>query len=617
MDVRQRRIPSTQARIREYLAEGIHESRIAVLVDVMRVCHQLSFVLFALGLTVYFRATDWTTFGIISSWFLIWSGLYLWMSTTAISRDNSPYRSPLSSIFYRFVQLIRLAGSITPGTFTRRSTGVTALNSHPSFLRRLSTEGMREAIEETVQKRSDDLDSRIVEWTFNSLTRDHEFERFFAAIPDFCDSRAVREPKFHLLALNDKQERLSRTLFVWMYRTLTSHLISEPDRQQRIKIFTKVIEAVPTIVSWSTLQRVFKTWEGLLGSVDFGSAVLRTGGDSDDPYTVFCAQCIVAIVIARAQVYDRQCINLTTRFLASDLEVRVYSRQYRLLLLILIKVSPILRGCLVHYHSALLANLIFITRIIFRFHSEHSRDKLFDVSSRTLSELTSNIDVRLASSEMQHEFCGLWNELVHEARVQVQMQAHYHTGSYVQTISTDILRHLRKGYIALHETTDGSLFFTSIDDIALTLSPGSSYPSCSVQDHLPMSPQSSHLTAVDLIYPPSSRPPLLAPRDSILQKAVVDATEDADHVTSQAGAMSDLTLVPSVPTPPRPPRAHRPSGEISQGPTITPLLSLLTHEQLSLSSGQSFRNAELPSLTPDAGQSLPLLDRAGEGNGGW
>jgi hypothetical protein len=65
---------------------------------------------------------------------------------------------------------------------------------------------MREAIEETVQKRSDDLDSRIVEWTFNSLTRDHEFERFFAAIPDFCDSRAVREPKFHLLALNDKQE---------------------------------------------------------------------------------------------------------------------------------------------------------------------------------------------------------------------------------------------------------------------------------------------------------------------------------------------------------------------------------------------------------------------------
>lgn len=281
----------------------------------------------------------------------------------------------------------------------------------------------------------------------------------------------------------------------------------------------------------------------------------------------------------------------------------------------LIKVSPILRGCLVHGHSALLANLIFITRIIYRFHSEHSRDKLLDVSSRTLSELTSNIDVRLASSEMQHEFCGLWNELVYEARVQVQMQAQYHTGPYVQTISTDLLRHLRKSYIALHESTDGSLFFTSMDDIALTLSPGSSYPLCNVQDHLPMSPQSSHMTAVDLTNPPSSRPPLTAPRVSIPQNSVLGVTET--YLSSPAGALSDLPVVPSLPTPPRPPRADRPSGKISpavaQGQTRTPL-SLIVID-LSLSSDQSFPNPELPSLTPDAGQSLPLLHR--EGDGGW
>ena len=326
MDVRQRGTPCNQARIREYLAEGIHESRIAVLVDVMRVCHQLSFFLFALGLSAYVLATDWTTFGIVSSWFLVWSVLYLWMTVTAISRYNSPYRSPLSSMFYRFVQLIHLARSITPETSNKRPTGFVTSNSYRGFLRRLGPEGMREAIEESVKNNSDDLDSRILEWSFNSFTRDNEFEQFFAAIPDFCDSRAVIDPKPHLLALNDKQEKLSRTLFVWMCRSLTSHLISEPDRQRRVKIFTKVIDALPTIVSFPTLQSVFETWDGLLGSVDFGSAVLRAGGNSDDPFTVFCTQCIVAIVIARAQVYDRQCINLTTRFLTSDLEVRVYSR---------------------------------------------------------------------------------------------------------------------------------------------------------------------------------------------------------------------------------------------------------------------------------------------------
>ena len=43
-------LQSTASRIREYLAEGIRESRCAILVDVMRACHQISFVLFSLGL---------------------------------------------------------------------------------------------------------------------------------------------------------------------------------------------------------------------------------------------------------------------------------------------------------------------------------------------------------------------------------------------------------------------------------------------------------------------------------------------------------------------------------------------------------------------------------------
>lgn len=259
--------------------------------------------------------------------------------------------------------------SITPDTSTRRSTGFAALNSHRSLLRRLSPEAMREAMGESVQKYSEVLDSRILGWTFKSLTRDHKFERFFAGIPDFCSSKAVKDPKHLLLKLNDKQEKLSRVMFVWMYQTVTSHLISELARQQWIKIFTMVINAVPTIVSWTILHRVFKTWDGLLGSIDFGSVVLRTGGNSDNPCTSFCAWCIVAIVIARhVQVYNGHCLNLTTQFLTLDMEMRVFSWYYCLLLLISIKVwvgiSPTLRDCLKHSHSAMLANLIFITRTI-------------------------------------------------------------------------------------------------------------------------------------------------------------------------------------------------------------------------------------------------------------
>ena len=71
IEVRRRGAPCSQARIREYLAEGIRESRCAILVDVMRACHQISFVLFSLGLCAYFLSTDMTTFGIVSSWFFV------------------------------------------------------------------------------------------------------------------------------------------------------------------------------------------------------------------------------------------------------------------------------------------------------------------------------------------------------------------------------------------------------------------------------------------------------------------------------------------------------------------------------------------------------------------
>ena len=183
--------------------------------------------------------------------------------------------------------------------------------------------------------------------------------------------------------------------------------------------------------------------------------------------------------------------------------------------------------------------------------------------------------MRLASSEIQHEFCGLWNELVHKAQVVAQ----YRTGSYAPTITTDILGHLRKNYIALHGSTDVSPFITSIDKIALTLSPGSSYPQCSAQNHRHTSSQTSNVTTASLTNPPSSRPPLLAPPESNHQNVVVGVTEDAKDASNDSSpdeATSDLAIAPSLPTPSHPPLAALPSTESipavqdSQGQTRTP-----------------------------------------------
>ena len=546
--VRQRRTPHSQARIRGYLAEGVRDSGIVILVDLMRTGQQLSFVLFATGLLVPLSTRNvnqgYYAPVIILIWLVLCVLLYLCMIIVGILRPNSPYYTPLLSFMRYFPQLI----------FATPDDGSLRASRFKGSLRRFTRGARKETeLEELTLKLSQGLDRRNLEWTFDSLNQDHEFERFFAGIPDFCNSRAVKDPMGHVLNLNGEQ-KLSQALIGFIHRTVTSHLISEQARQQRITICMMAMDAVSALTSWSTLRRVFGEWEGLLGSVDFGSALLRTGGDRNgDPLTVFCTRCIVATVIARAQVYDGAWFDLTTQFLTSDMEVWVYLSYFPFLPLILYKVwvgiSPTLRSCLEHGHSALVANLIFIARITFQFHSEHSRDKLFDVSSRTLSELCSNIDVRLASSDVQHEFCGLWNDLVHLA------QAQNGTGSYAPATGTDILRHLRKSYIALHESTDASLFYTSTNNGTLISLPGSSYPLCSVQDHPHASPQTPHLTTANLANLPPSHSLLTTSPYSIHPNAVTSATEEANDtssVLSPAEVASDLAASLSAPTPPPP-----------------------------------------------------------------
>ena len=314
-DIRQPGTLCNQARVREYLTAGLHDSGIAVLVDVMRAIHQISFALFAIGLCIYASLTDFATSTVVIGWFSLWIGLYYWMTLTSILRDDSPYHSPLSSILYRCFQVLLLPCSIR--TLTKRSKPASASNGIRGFLKKMSPHGMRKAMEDSVKDFSESLDSCILRWTFKSLNKDHEFERFFAGIPDFCDSKVVNNP---IQCFNGGQKKLSQALFGWIHRTMTSHQISEPARLKRIKICLKVLDALPTLVSWPTLR-------SLLGSVDSRSAASRAGGNSygttGDPFTSLYVRCIVVILLARAQVHDHDWFELTTQFSRSNNAVRV------------------------------------------------------------------------------------------------------------------------------------------------------------------------------------------------------------------------------------------------------------------------------------------------------
>ncbi|KAH8997881.1 hypothetical protein EDB86DRAFT_3076421 [Lactarius hatsudake] len=372
--------------------------------------------------------------------------------------SNSPYYTPLSPTIWSIIQTLllgfRLLAAITFPGFGRRLEKV---------YRRRRHQGMRGATEEFAQVHSQELDTRALLWTFRTLNEDQTLEQFISGIPNFCRSKAIENPRDCLAKLGERG--LSVAIISLMHRTLTPDLVSELVKERRIDVCRKAIDAAPFLVSWQTLSRVFRVeeWDGLLGSVDFGHFVMRYIGNPDnDPRTDFCIRCIIAVIIVRLQKSGSHSDLVTLLGISDDLH------------------------SLGGRTNVLLANFIFIAQQIVQFHSEYSRDDaLFDVSYRTLDELSFDIDLQRASPGRQQEFCSLWNEFVHTARDGAD--------THVQSISTNILRRIRKSYIAFHGNTDPTIptaFYESTNDRDSVLFRGSTYPLCS--GHLIPLPPAPH-----------------------------------------------------------------------------------------------------------------------------
>jgi hypothetical protein len=120
-------------------------------------------------------------------------------------------------------------------------------------------------------------------------------------------------------------------------------------------------------------------------------------------------------------------------------------------------------------NSVLLAISIRMTRRVFRSPDPPDPDILLSLSK---------FDIRDTESELQHEFCALWNEIVREARGT-------HPFYYVR-----LLRSIRQLYIGLHQGTDAAptAFDDSTGHLDDILREPSSYPLCNIDTHRPRPP---------------------------------------------------------------------------------------------------------------------------------
>jgi Family of unknown function (DUF6535) len=564
--------PHKRSPIRAFFAEGVDKLHLPWAVETLPTLLHASLFLFFLGLVIFLFSINHTVFTVVLWWVGLCTGAYICITFMPIFRQDSPYYTPLSlSIWFlvtgllylvcQFLSWLEVFHLYDDDTWRRLA------NLKIRYLRWFRG-GLVKAAEETAQELSSGLDCRALLSTFESLDEDHELERFFAAIPGLCNSKAlVYPPLTNFIKPNDR--KLSAALINFMDRTLSSEIVPESVKQRRIVICRMAVDATSLSASRLILDRILLgTWDRQLYSVEFGHSA-RRWGNGGNLGTAFRAKCVVALVMALVQKRDERWFGLAIDQLGVS--------------------RSALQSYLAHGDSVLLANLIYITRQIVLYHSENGDWPCFYGVSLRILEATSRFNVQRALSELQHEFCSLWNQLVLTARNSED--------SHISMTTLRMLKRIRKVYIALHKGTDAmtTALFTLVndDDPKLNLVP--SYPLCNIESHhtasldpahrlpevaahttddIPDTPTTSPVTTFpSLIHWPST--PTTVPHSSPPQAPSLHNSPNLSHDAF-------LTTIPhptayEAPSPSYPAPSADSTHHISPRPDSPPILSSRAH----------------------------------------
>ena len=280
---------------------------------------------------------------------------------------------------------------------------------------KLLSQGIQKTAEQTARNLPSEVDTRTFMKTFESLNDDDELERFFDGLPGFQYSRVVRNP---LLRLTEVQKsRLSSEMTEFMDRTFSSDLLPESVKNRRAIICAKAIDPAhfPGAFQWIFDKIVAEDKNESLLTPEIGHIVKGWGGRGDQR-TDLLVKAMVSGIIARAQRSNDRWFTLA----ANELGVR----------------KSVLRVYAAQGDNLSLAILIHV----FRRHFHLFRGQYWQSKFSFILETASRLNVRNTSPELQHEFCVLWNEVVHQAKE-----------NNSSLIPEYILRRIRNIYIALHK----------------------------------------------------------------------------------------------------------------------------------------------------------------------
>jgi hypothetical protein len=419
-----------RARLHGLFAAGFNTFKSLHLIKVLHALIHISLALFLYGLWLFSKA--FTISLIVAAWFAIFALVYFFFTVFPVLRPGFPCSTPFTPTFaivYAYVvrgtsRLLYLATSLIRICMGRATQGV--VHHRGSNLWKLT--------EVRAQRLAQRFDDGVLKRTLDMLTSDDDLEEFFDAVPGFCDSRAVQDPRRSLYIMG--QQRLAEALIGFWNRTLSSNLVPESIKARRLVVCMGAIEAANlAIAAPGTLRDLsFRYLGGIARSVEVGHSLgnLRHGNVAS------LARGIIAGIISNGERDDRWSM------LAMD-ELSI-SRD-------------VLRDYLAHGDSVLLANLIHITRHFFHGllqpHPDLTREAL------TILPSVSKFDILNTLPELQHDFCALWNDVVRNSGAK-------------DHLFIEILRDIWGLYVALHGSTASNYD---------PLHPPASYPLCKDASH--------------------------------------------------------------------------------------------------------------------------------------
>ncbi|TFY60290.1 hypothetical protein EVG20_g7473 [Dentipellis fragilis] len=271
-----------RARVRQFLYEGAVGWNMSIVVDGIPALIHISLFLFFIGLSDFLFSLNHIV-AIMTTLVISFFGVaYIWSMVSPVLYAQSPYQTPLTGIFWWFVQ-----------TFRARQHS----DNSTSGERRLVSTNMTDGRVELAMDESDDRqsrDARAILWVIDNLTEDSELEPFVVGIPGSLSSpwgkkvwenvakyqpfvadssepsanHSSSETGTHHDAVNDLSDRITRLM-----KTCTEPgILSEQARRKRARA---CVDAALSLVL--SMDGVSGEWRWFIDSDTMSQALVYLG----------------------------------------------------------------------------------------------------------------------------------------------------------------------------------------------------------------------------------------------------------------------------------------------------------------------------------------------------